>query len=160
MKTILVLISIMILGLYSCEKESTSAIQEEQIIDMQLIKHIGMNNKLNDTLLLTKDKIILKYGKITKEEKEIYKVLKDTSTNNINYLYKLINSNNIYEFESKYSGDPNVADLTKYLFVFNNINNSKIIEYKHSENNPINIKKFIAQIDSIIIDYKLKNPLE
>lgn len=30
MKTILVLISIMILGLYSCEKESTSAIQEEK----------------------------------------------------------------------------------------------------------------------------------
>ncbi len=150
----------MMFGLYSCEKESTSPTQEEKIIEMHLIKHVGMNNKLNDTLLLTKDKIILKYGKITKEEKWIYKELKDTATININYLFELINSNNIYEFESKYEGDTNIADLSKYIFKFKSLKNTKIIEFKYSVTHPNKLIKFINQIDSIIYDYKLKNPVE
>ena len=141
----------MMFGLYSCEKESTSPTQEEKIIEMHLIKHVGMNNKLNDTLLLTKDKIILKYGKITKEEKWIYKELKDTATININYLF---------EFESKYEGDTNIADLSKYIFKFKSTKNTKIIEFKYSETHPNKLINFINQIDSMIYDYKLKNPVE
>ena len=162
MKTILILIfiSIMMFGLYSCEKESINFTQEDQIIEMQLIKHLGMNNKLNDTLLLTKDKIILKYGKIIKEDKWLFKELIDTSSIKISYILGLANSINVNDFKSKYEGYTNIADLPNYIFKFKSIKNTKIIDFKYSETHPNKLIKFINQIDSIVYDYKLKNPVE
>jgi hypothetical protein len=160
MKTMLLIISIIIFGLYSCEKESTSPTFEGEIIEMSLYNDNGFSNNSPDTFLVSKNNIILKYGKMNRENKWLFKELIDTSSIKISYILGLANAINVNDFKSKYEGDTNIADLSKYIFKFKSTKNTKIIEFKYSETHPNKLINFINQIDSMIYDYKLKNPVE